>query len=154
SAFQLPEAPSSAPEALADAEIKLSLAVLKYARFARGGRLDPPSLSPMLDRRPHIFEPKSVLQAIAVSSSSAEYLRGLHPKHEGFRRLQRALAALGKEQANTPQPVKMPAGPNIKPGQENPQIELLHTRLNVSAEPGREAYYDNALLDAVNRYQK
>ncbi len=154
SAFQLPEAPGSAPEALADAEIKLSTAVLKYARHARGGRLDPPALSAMLDRRPHIYEPKSVLQAIAVAASSDAYLRGLHPKHEPFRRLQRALAALGKEQSNTPQLVKIPSGTNIKPGQENPQIGLLHTRLSVTAEPGRETFYDNALLEAVNRYQK
>ena len=37
----LPEGPATA-EALADAEIKLGLAVLKYGRHARGGRLDPP----------------------------------------------------------------------------------------------------------------
>jgi murein L,D-transpeptidase YcbB/YkuD len=156
SAFQLPElsASQAAPEALADAEIKLSLAVLKYARYARGGRLDPPSLSAMLDRRPHIYEPKSVLQAIAAADTADGYLRDLHPKHEPFRRLQRALAALRNAPADGPNPVKLPSGPNIKPGQEHPQIELLHTRLSVAAEPGRAAFYDNALLDAVNRYQK
>ena len=54
SAFQVPANPGGAakPEALADAELKLSLAVLKYARYARGGRLDPPSLSEVIDRRP------------------------------------------------------------------------------------------------------
>ena len=69
SAFQLPANPSASakPEALADAEIKLSLAVLKYARHARGGRLDPPSLSEVIDRRPHIYDPKSVLRAIAAA---------------------------------------------------------------------------------------
>ncbi len=69
SAFQLPANPGAkaSPEALAEAEIKLSLAVLKYARHARGGRLDPPSLSPIIDRRPHIYDPKSVLEAIAAA---------------------------------------------------------------------------------------
>ena len=82
SAFQLPTTPgaNAKPEALADAEIKLSLAVLKYARYARGGRLDPPSLSEIIDRRPHIYDPKSVLRAIAATDSSDAYLRGLHPK--------------------------------------------------------------------------
>ena len=44
SAFQLPAAPSATatPEALAEAEIKLSLAVLKYARYAEADQLDRP----------------------------------------------------------------------------------------------------------------
>ena len=43
SAFELPQLAqgTAAPDALAGAEIKLGLAALKYARHARGGRLDP-----------------------------------------------------------------------------------------------------------------
>ena len=36
----------SSPAALADAEIKLGFAVLQYARYARGGRLDPRRSAP------------------------------------------------------------------------------------------------------------
>src|SRR5579883_538409 len=66
-AFKLPANPGreATPEALADADIRLSLAVLKYARHARGGRTDPPSISPIIDRRPRIYNPKSVLEAIS-----------------------------------------------------------------------------------------
>ena len=52
SAFDLPPAgdlPDNADDQ-AIAEIKLQLAVLKYARFARGGRVDPSSLSPIIDQ--------------------------------------------------------------------------------------------------------
>ena len=68
SAFQIPSNPGASAQAWrpsAEAEIKLSLAVLKYARHARGGRLDPTSISPIIDRRPHIYDPKSVLEAIS-----------------------------------------------------------------------------------------
>ena len=98
SAFQLPSNPGSSAhlEAQAEAEIKLSLAVLKYARHARGGRLDPTSISPIIDRRPHIYDPKSVLEGISEADSADAYLRGLHPKHEQFKRLRQAYLALGK----------------------------------------------------------
>ena len=98
SAFQLPSNPGASAhlEAQAEAEIKLSLAVLKYARHARGGRLDPTSISPIIDRRPHIYDPKSVLEGISDADSADAYLRGLHPKHEQFKRLRQAYLALGK----------------------------------------------------------
>ena len=98
SAFQTPSNPgaSANPETVAEAEIKLSLAVLKYARHARGGKFDPTALSPIIDRRPHIYEPKSVLEGISAAESADAYLRGFHPKHEQFRRLRQAYLALGK----------------------------------------------------------
>jgi L,D-transpeptidase YcbB len=44
------------PQVLAHAEIQLSLAILKYARQARGGRINNPAvqLSSYLDRRPQL----------------------------------------------------------------------------------------------------
>jgi murein L,D-transpeptidase YcbB/YkuD len=69
SAFQLPPAgtlPKTADEQ-AVAEIKLQLAVLKYARFARGGRVNPASLSKILDLDPPIRDPKIVLAEISAS---------------------------------------------------------------------------------------
>ena len=62
SAFDVPALPdaSATAEALADAEIKLGLAVLKYARHARGGRLDPPSISRLFDQKPTIYDPKTL----------------------------------------------------------------------------------------------
>lgn len=95
-AFELPAeivAPAS-PEALAEAEAKLALAVLGYARHARGGRFDPPSISRKFDQKPAVFEPRSVLQGIASAEAPDAYLRGLHPSHPQFERLRQALLAL------------------------------------------------------------
>jgi L,D-transpeptidase YcbB len=158
SAFQPPANPDAgaAPEALADAEIKLSLAVLKYARHARGGRLDPPSISEVMDRRPHLYDPKSVLQGIAAAESPDAYLRGLHPKHEQFKRLRQALLALGKSgtSESASSPVRIPPGPSLRPGVDDPQIALIRRRLQADLEAPNDTVYDAALVEAVKRYQK
>jgi murein L,D-transpeptidase YcbB/YkuD len=153
SAFQLPASPGAlaSPEVLAEAELKLSLAVLKYARHARGGRMDPTALSPIIDRRPHIYEPKSVLEAIAAVESADAYLRGLHPKHEQFKRLRQALLALSKGGGSAA--AQIPSGPDFRPGDDHPQVALIRKRLGAGKE-GRDTRYDTALLEAVNRYQR
>lgn len=58
SAFSVPSLPPSggtapAPDQRADAETGLSLAILKYARYARGGRTEPSSLSRNLTASRH-----------------------------------------------------------------------------------------------------
>src|SRR5262249_14635742 len=91
--FNLPS-PGDLPNNADDqvkAEIKLQLAILKYARFARGGRANPLSLSPIIDQTPPLLDPKVVLDDIAASSTPAGYLQSLHPKHEQFQRLRQAL---------------------------------------------------------------
>src|SRR5262245_6012437 len=95
SAFDLPKlgAPPSPVEALAEAEFKLSFAVLKYARAARGGRLEPAAVSRKFDQKPPIYDPGSLLIAIAEHGDVAAYLRQLHPRHEQFSRLRQALLA-------------------------------------------------------------
>jgi len=92
-AFELPPAGDlpATPEAKAFAEIKLDLAILKYARFARGGRADPTQLSPLLDQKPTLKDPKIVMAEIAASAAPDVYFRSLHPKHEQFERLRQAL---------------------------------------------------------------
>lgn len=94
-AFELPSSLASpGTEALADAETKLALAVLKYARYARGGRLDPSAVSKRFDQKPPLLEPAAVMQGITEASAADAYLRGLHPKHPQFERLRQALVAL------------------------------------------------------------
>ena len=160
SAFDLPTLPDgqATDEVLADAEIKLGLAALKYGRYARGGRLDPPSVSRMFDQKPVIYDPKSLLQALAITDeadTADAYLRNLHPKHPQFARLRQAmLAARGATADDSPSVVKIPAGPAIKPGQEHPHIALLRQRLAIpAAADGSETLYDEALATAVKAVQ-
>ncbi len=87
------------PTEVADAEVTLSLAILKYVRFARGGRIIDPTilLSSELDRKPQLIDPETVFDAIAAANEPDAYLRGVHPKQPQFEKLRQAyLASRGK----------------------------------------------------------
>ena len=91
--FDLPDdgALPRSKEDEAEAEIKLDLAVLKYARFARGGRFDPSAISKLFDQVPPLRDPRTVLAEIGAAPAPDLYLRSLQPKHEQFLRLRQVL---------------------------------------------------------------
>ena len=90
---------------LADAEAQLSLAVLKYARHARGGRMDPTQLTDAIDRTANLLAPGRVLAAIAAASATDEYLRKLHPQHPQFERLRKLYVDIRAGKVEQPAPV-------------------------------------------------
>ena len=160
-AFDLPKPPAAEalPSVLADAEIKLWLAILKYARHARGGRVDPSQISPYLDQKPSLRDPKSIIQTIAATDAPDAYLRSLHPKHPQFERLRQVLlkarapaqTGAASTEATT---VGLPDGPNLKPGAQHPDVALLRRRLSVTTEVGRDDVYDQKLEAAVRAFQQ
>jgi murein L,D-transpeptidase YcbB/YkuD len=160
SAFALPAlgAGDLSPDALADAEIKLGVAVLKYARYARGGRLDPSQVSRNFDQKLTLREPKVVLETVAGIETPGSYLRALHPKHPQFELLRQALlkarggAAQPEDKPDTV--VRLPDGPTLRLGMEHPDVALLRQRLNIDAPPGADELYDAALQEAVAAYQR
>lgn len=84
--------------ALIAVEIAMSRAVLKYARHARGGRIDLSHVTTVIDRKPPLLSPLTVLTGIEASDDSAAFLRGLHPRHRQFHLLRAAyLDALSRE---------------------------------------------------------
>jgi len=87
------------PETVADAEVRLSLAVLKYARYARGGRFEPTDITPYLDRKAPLREPASVLEQIASATEPDAYLRKLNPQNIQFERLRQRYLAVRNEPA-------------------------------------------------------
>jgi murein L,D-transpeptidase YcbB/YkuD len=79
---------------LADAEIKISSAVLDYARDARGGRIDPQRLSENLDPTLALPDPFEVIQSISVRTDPAMYLRSFQPDQPQFEALRHKLIEL------------------------------------------------------------
>jgi murein L,D-transpeptidase YcbB/YkuD len=163
SAFELPQlAPDvTAPDALAGAEIKLGLAALKYARHARGGRLDPAQIGKDIDVKLTFRDPKVVLEAMAASETPGHYLRDLNPRHAQFQQLRQALLKARSGHLTQPEPVKtdttsvrLPDGPNLKIGSEHPHIALLRQRLGLQMPRGAETTYDLEVQDAVRAFQQ
>lgn len=143
---------------LADAELKISMAVLGYAKDARGGRVKPQSLSKNLDPTLYLPNPAEVIGFIAIRSDPAAYLRSFQPTHPQFEGLrQKLLQARGGNAPQAPKPgvVTMPPGPLLKLGVKDPQVALLRQRLKIPAEAGAdENLFDRGLRTAVRQFQR
>lgn len=116
--YVLPSLPAAATNTaelprseLADAEIKLSLAVLAYAHDARGGRIMDPSkqLSSYLDRVPQLIEPRILLEEMSEAADPGMMLRKLHPQHPQFEKLRQKYVAMRTTAASARQIVRMPS---------------------------------------------
>ena len=86
--FVMPElASGAAPDVQGGASGGAAVACsAEVSRPARGGMLDPVSLSNILDMKPPVKDPKEVLSELAASSEPAAYLRGTQSKACGFRK--------------------------------------------------------------------
>ncbi|MGE5261545.1 MAG: L,D-transpeptidase family protein [Actinomycetota bacterium] len=147
---------AKATDWLADAEVKISYAVLDYANDARGGRLDPQRLSENLDPTLNLPDPSEVLGSIAIRSDPAAYLRSFQPDQPQFEALRQKLLELrgGGKPAEPAKPdvVVIPDGPLLKFGVENEQVALLRKLLNVDA--GANAnLFDKDVYNAVRSFQ-
>ena len=111
SAFELPAAPTdSEPANVAEAELALSLAVIKYANHARGGRMDPRRLSNYIDRDLNLVPTTDLLAEVSARDDVNIYLRKLHPQHPQFEKLRQAYLALKAGTAPPePEPEQAPA---------------------------------------------
>lgn len=154
--------PGSLPSAdvLARAEMELTLSVLRYARYARGGRISDPArmLSSYLDRKPRLKDPKAVLDEIAASRGPEVYLRSLHPQHAEFERLRHEYNRLRTASAEA-EALRIPPGPKLKPGDFHPQIGIIRRRLRLPVSVVGDVtmspdLYDDVLVAKVKAFQE
>jgi L,D-transpeptidase YcbB len=139
---------------LAEAEVKISFAVLRYAHDARGGRIKPSRLTKNLSSALSLPEPLEVLDTIAVERDPALYLRGFQPSHPQFELLrQKLLEIKGKANPSNPS-IIIPDGAVLKKGIEHEHVALLRKRLEVSSHGGNESLYDDVVGEAVRTFQK
>ena len=137
---------------LADAEIKIDLAVLRYARDAAGGRINPARLSKNLIRG-LLPDPSEVLKSIAVEPHPAAYLRGLQPRHAQFELLRQKLLEMRAQSSTSKPSIVLPEGPVLKKGVEHDQVALLRQRLEMRSDGIRENVFDDSLDQAVKEFQ-
>jgi murein L,D-transpeptidase YcbB/YkuD len=139
---------------LASAELKISAAVLNYAKDARGGRINPLQVSKNLDPSLALPDPVEVIESIAIRSDPATYLRSFQPDQPQFEALRQKLIELrgGKVEETTKDVLIIPDGPLLKFGIEHEQVALLRKRLNVPA-GNNENRFDEVVLEAVRQFQ-
>ena len=73
-----------------DTELRIGLALLRYARHARGGQVNPVRLSLDFDRKPEFADPQRLLSRVQDAEDIRAYLESLHPRHPQFHLLREA----------------------------------------------------------------
>jgi L,D-transpeptidase YcbB len=109
-------------------DIQLTVAALRYAQHASGGRILPNRLSGYHDLNPPTVAGDAALAALAASPTPERYLASLHPVHPAYAAFRRALAmqGAGSEEAETP---PIDSGPTIREGQRDDRVPLIRKRL-------------------------
>jgi murein L,D-transpeptidase YcbB/YkuD len=137
----------------ASAELKLSLAAIRYARDARGARINPSRLSALIAPSLAIPEADQVLAALSSSRNPGIALNGFNPPHPEYAALKAKLAHLRENRVTRPM-VKVPKGPTLRLGMNDPRVPLIRARFNLGPTDKSDTVYDKQVADAVAAFQK
>jgi murein L,D-transpeptidase YcbB/YkuD len=140
----------SAPADLADAEIKLTAAVVTYAHHASVGRVHWSRVSADIEYSIPTAEPGDVLAAIAGASDIAAVLDSYEPQTPGYRALKAKLADIRAGKIDKSKP-PIAGGPVLKVGMADDRVPALRERLGVT---GDGTIYDKTLAEAVKKFQQ
>ena len=150
----LPSSTREREAVLASAELRLSLLAVRFARDARGGRLNPTRISALITPELTLPDARDVLSRLIEAPDANAALGTWLPQHEGYRNLRKALAALRATRPATPD-VRVPPGPSVKVGMRDPRVPLVRARFGIGPSPeGEPTTYDERVASAVAQFQK
>ncbi len=145
------KAAAERPDALAEAEIKLTNSVLTYARHAQTGRVHFSRVSADIHYEQVFPDPAEILAKMADATDTGEALGSYNPPHEGYKAL-RAKLAEARAPRGEAGPLRIAGGPLLKAGMRDDRVPLLRERLGVAG--GADTTYDKALAEAVKKFQR
>jgi L,D-transpeptidase YcbB len=150
------------PTALADAELRLSMAVISYAHHAQIGRVHWSRVSADIAYDQQAPAPVDVLANLAEAKDTAAALDGYEPHAEAYLALKAKLAELRAGNGDKGKP-PLPGGPVLKVGDQDDRVAELRDRLDI-ADDGKTGTtigtttggttYDKALSAAVKKFQQ
>ncbi|MBK9082165.1 MAG: L,D-transpeptidase family protein [Rhizobiales bacterium] len=157
SAFS-PPSPKGDKPAAALAEIRLSEAIVAYARQASGGRVDPGRVSSLITVKPETTSAEAALAAVSTAADPGEALRAFNPPHAGYKALRAKLLELRQERPATAEaPPRIPLGPTLKIGMRDPRVPLIRSRFGLDAPPTEsngDLVYDTRIASAIADFQR
>lgn len=149
-------------DTLARTELELVGTLMRYARDASQGRIDPQRISASItvERRP--LAPAEVLTRLATGGDIATVIDGFNPPHPGFLALKRRLAEAldgAVDMAEKPRadaPVAIPPGPALKVGARDTRVALLRSRLGLvdSGTVSDAEVFDADVAQALKAFQR
>ena len=137
------------PAAIADAEVKLSLAVANYAHHAQVGRVHWTRVSGDIFYELKPSAPADVLASLAATNDIAAALAAYEPQAVGYLELKAKLAELRTNMTRGKAPIA--DGPALKVGTQDERVPQLRERLGVT---GDGLIFDKALAEAVKKFQQ
>jgi murein L,D-transpeptidase YcbB/YkuD len=140
------------PDALAEAELKLSAAVVTYARHAQSGRVHFSRVSADIEFNLAVPDPAEVLGRMAQAKDAGEALGSYNPPQPGYQALRAKLAEMRGHNGEVG-PTRIPPGPVIKLGMHDERVPQLRERLGVTGEASNTTY-DKPLAEAVKNFQR
>jgi len=138
------------PASLAEAELRLTMSVVTYARHASIGRIAWSRVSADIGYEQKAPEAASVLAAVANARDVAEALDSYEPHAPGYVALKAKLAEIRAGKADGAKQ-GIPSGPALKVGDNDDRVPQLRERLGVK---GDGTTFDKALAEAVKNFQK
>ena len=152
--YKTPTFAGLSADALAEAELKLTHAVLTYARHVQSGRFPYTRVSNNIELPQEPPDPANILAKIANAANAGTALDDFSPPHEGYKKLKAMLAQMRGKAADTQeiadgQLLKL----NAKAPMEDPRVPLLRDKLGLAGEAA-DLRYDAKLAEAVKKFQR
>jgi murein L,D-transpeptidase YcbB/YkuD len=149
--YPVPDFKSADASTLAEAELRLTMSVVTYARHASIGRIAWSRVSADIGYDQKSPELASVLSAMADAQDVAAALDSYEPHAPGYIALKAKLAEIRAGKADGTK-LSIPTGPVLKVGDQDDRVPQLREKLVVPGDGG--TIYDKALGEAVKKYQK
>lgn len=154
-------AAATTPDALADAELKLTASMFDYARQAQSGRMHWSQVSADILYPEHPVDPNDVLAKVTTATDASAALDSYNPPQKLYKELKAKLAQL-RGQTDGPV-IEIADGPAMKytPARgkkqaeivvEDPRVPQLRAKLGI-AENASDTRYDATVAEAVRKFQ-
>jgi murein L,D-transpeptidase YcbB/YkuD len=153
---------ATTPDALAEAELKLTASMLDYARQAQSGRMHWSQVSGDISYPEHPTDPNEVLTNVTTAKDVSAALDSYNPPQKLYRELKAKLAEL-RGQGDRPV-VQIADGPALKftpaRGKKQPAVVMEDERVpQLRAKLGimdnvDDTHYDAKVAEAVRKFQE
>jgi L,D-transpeptidase YcbB len=150
------------PDALAEADLKLTASMLDYARQAQSGRMHWSQVSGDISYPEHPIDPNEVLTNVTTAKDASAALDSYNPPQKLYKELKKKLAEL-RGQGDGPV-IQIADGPALKytPARgkkqpeimmEDPRVPQLRGKLGIT-ENADDTHYDAKVAEAVRKFQE
>jgi murein L,D-transpeptidase YcbB/YkuD len=152
---------ATTPDALAEADLKLTASMLDYARQAQSGRMHWSQVSADISYPEHPTDPAEVLANVTSAKDASTALDGYNPPQKLYKELKAKLAEL-RGQGDGPV-IQIVDGPVLKytPGRNKKQPEVVmedprvpQLRAKFGLENADDTHYDAKVAEAVRKFQE